>query len=551
MTIADIMLAACLVAFVAAWWVRPLPFRKQALAALAVAAIGVGAIGVLDDRWQAAVGVLAGAIFLAVLFVNLLRKTDRRNGVPFVSGAAFALLAAAGIGALALFPVDPLPRPDGPHAVGVRSFELVDESRRGVIAAGAAAPRRLLVRVWYPAGDVTGLEARPYFTTREAHTTAQGLGSIAGFPQFFSYLKHVRTNSFENAPLMDGARELPVVMYSHGYTAFLSQNTALMEHMASHGYIVFSLQHTYDSSATVFPNGDVAPMDPALIASVQEQARTGPTEPLLAAMAGATLDERLDGRLRLIEASRVDPDRITRSAPIWLADRLFMHDALQRGDVPEDILPILAAANLDRVGEMGMSFGGSTAGAVCYVDARCAAAVNLDGGDYHVTPFDADAPVPFLMMHSDMALFYKAVGRPAEGRARGFNEFSYERIATAGARDDDLFRFQIRGSQHLGYSDFSLFMRRPVRDGLLGATPPRVMIGAQNAFVRGFFDRYLRGEQNGFPEPQVAAYADWVAEADNSDLPAWWAAKSEEDRATLEARIAAARGEDRIAPHPH
>jgi hypothetical protein len=100
---------------------------------------------------------------------------------------------------------------------------------------------------------------------------------------------------------------------------------------------------------------------------------------------------------------------------------------------------------------------------------------------------------------------------------------------------------QLKGTHHLGLSDFSLFLRRPLRDPVFGAAPAEVMIGAQNAFVRGFFDRHLRGVGNGFPRPELAVYRGWVSPVSNADLAGWWAAKPEAERAALTQRIEAAR----------
>ena len=185
---------------------------------------------------------------------------------------------------------------------------------------------------------------------------------------------------------------------------------------------------------------------------------------------------------------------------------------------------------------MGMSFGGAAAGGICMVDQRCAAGINLDGGDYFFSAFNTDIPTPFLMFHSDMRNIYRAVGAdPPEGTPRGFNDFSYERAGTADVRDD-VYRVQLKGSQHLGLSDFSLFVGRPLRNPLFGDAPSDVIIGAQNDFVRGFFDKHLRGTANGFPTPQLAAYADWVLPTENDDLAAWWNALPEDKRAAFDAR---------------
>ena len=149
-------------------------------------------------------------------------------------------------------------------------------------------------------------------------------------------------------------------------------------------------------------------------------------------------------------------------------------------------------------------------------------------------------PVPFLMFHSDLRGIYQRLGAKPEGGPRSFNEFSYEAFGTAGARKD-IYRVQLKAAQHLGLSDFSLFMRRPARDAIFGATPTDVMIGAQNDFVRGFFDRHLKGQANGFPEKELAAYRDWVAPVSVDTVKAWWLAKPEAERAAISARIETAR----------
>jgi predicted dienelactone hydrolase len=389
--------------------------------------------------------------------------------------------------------------------------------------------------VWYPAQSVAGLERRRYFDPIETTHTARSFGELFRFPPLLTYLKHVRTHSYEDAPLLAGASNLPTVIYSHGYTMFLSQNTALMEELASHGYVVYSIQHTYDSSTTVFPNGDIAPIDPDLVEQTLAELGSVP-EAMLKGYTSREFDDRLAGQLQHARNTIEDQERIIQSAAIWVADRLFVHDQLQQRAVPAGVVDIVNASKLDRVGEIGMSFGGSTTGAICIIDARCAAGVNLDGGDFHFAPFNADMPRPFLMFHSDIRGLYRSVNVEPNGSERSFNDFSYERLQNAGELRD-VHRLQLRGAAHLGFSDFPLFMRSPVRDPLLGTTPEAVMIGAQNDFVRGFFDKYLRGVANEFPQAQFEKYQGWALPYDNKPVRDWWLSKSDAEREELQARI--------------
>ncbi len=551
MTLTDILLIAALLVFVLAWWVRKAPARRIVLIASAVAAVVIGIAGFLDDRWQNVGGAIVGAMFLAglggVVLKNRFTKTDRTGGVPWFSGVFITLGLAATTATILIFPVWPLPKPSGQYAVGVRPFEISDASRKGVFNAEPDAPRRLLVRVWYPAQSTSG-DPAPYFNAAEMTSTVPSIGRLAGVPFFFSYVRHVKTNSFQNAPLLADAINLPVVFYSHGYTSYLNQNTALMEELASHGYLVFSVQHTYDSADTAFLNGDVAPTDPNMTETMSEESGR-PSQ--VDAFGGDTLDKRIEAALAFQEFAVRNGSRIAiASTKQWVADRLFLHDTLQNNP-PKEIADIAQAGDLDRVGEAGMSFGGAISGEICMIDSRCAAGVNMDGGNFPFSSFNADIPAPFLMFHSDPAYLYEAMERPLPegGAPRSFNEFSYERIATAGSRPD-VYRVSLKQTQHLGLSDSAWFVGQPVRGMLFGEASAETMLGAQNAFIRGFFDKHLKGEANNFPAPQLAEYEGRVVTIPNSDLPAWWSAKPEAERAALEARINAVKPRYEAPPDP-
>ncbi len=542
MILTDILLIAALTVFVIAWWVRKTPARRIVLIASAVLAVIIGIAGYFIDRWQDAGGALIGAVFLlglgGVVLKNRLTRTDRTGGIPWLSGIPITIGLIATIALIREFPINPLPKPSGQYAVGVRTFEIDDASRPGVFNAKPNEPRRLLVRVWYPAGDVAGRQLAPYFNDAEAKSTARSLGTLVGFPPFFTYARHVQTNSYTDAPLLSGASDLPVVIYSHGYTSFLNQNTVLMEELASHGYIAYSIQHTYDSSDTAFPNGDVAAMDPKLTEAAPEEAgRPSQAD----ALGGDTLDKRINALLAFQEFALKSGSRIAvQSTKIWMADRIFLHDTLQKAP-PQSIAEIARAGNLAKVGELGMSFGGAIAGELCMYDTRCAVGVNMDGGNFPFSSTNADEPVPFLMFHSDPANLYRDLDRPVPATGpRSFNEFSYERIATAGSRPD-VYRISLKDTKHLGMSDFSLFVGDTVRGALFGEASPANMIGAQNDFILGFLDKHLRGQPSDYPASELAKYKGAVVVIPETDIAPWWNAKPEAERTALEARINASK----------
>lgn len=549
MLLFDWVLGLALLVFAAGWWATRWRWRRPVLLAAALAGLAAAIPGWLDYRWQLALGAFVALLALLAAIVGALRprRSSARPGRPWISGSVWLLLIAAAILPLYLFPVPDLPSPSGPHPVGSAEFLLLDEDRRGLLGAAADEPRRLLLRVWYPAATVAGLQPRPYFSDREAATTATGLGRLIGMPFLFQYVKHASTHSYPGAPLLEVKDSLSVVIYSHGYGSFAGQNSVLMEELASHGYLLFAVQHSYDSSPTLLPDGEVLEMAPAVVDTLRSALE--PTAALIAAVTGRDLAERHSGHVLSRQQALARGDRtVTASAQAWLEDRRFVLDALQQSAVPAEVLPLVRAGDYRRTGQMGMSFGGSTTSALCMDDARCAAAVNLDGGNFHDSPFASNIPVPFLMLYSDPAYLAEALSPGAEAPRHGFNEFSYERPELAGLRPD-VYRFIVSRVRHLGLSDLPLFMRNPARAQLLGPIDASAVLQVQNDVVRGFLDTHLRQREVGFPQAQLAQHAEQLTREHIDEVRNWWLSEFPEDssvRVVLETTL----GDIELALYP-
>ena len=149
-------------------------------------------------------------------------------------------------------PAPSLPEPTGPFPVGTTSVWLTDVSRPDPWAAGAVA-RELMVSLWYPATPGGGRRAR-YMTPAESELQLTSRG-ITGVPP--DALSTVRTNAAADATPAGRQRALPLVVLSPGFTNPRSALTALAEDLASHGYVVAGIDHTYESFATAFPDGRV------------------------------------------------------------------------------------------------------------------------------------------------------------------------------------------------------------------------------------------------------------------------------------------------------
>src|ERR1700728_3584148 len=86
----------------------------------------------------------------------------------------------------------------------------------------------------------------------ELQLTSRG---ITGIPP--DTLSRVETNAVGDAAPAGRQHGLPLVVLSPGFTNSRSTLTALAEELASHGYVVAGIDHTYESRATAFPDGRV------------------------------------------------------------------------------------------------------------------------------------------------------------------------------------------------------------------------------------------------------------------------------------------------------
>ena len=554
----DLGTLALLVCVVALWWYRRFPRRLALLTGLALVTATVSAVAVVNFRWQAGPSVLTAALVLLLVLAGRFRPQVVSHGWGYATcGLVLSGLTVVAALTFYWFPIVDLPKPTGPYPVGVRDFVLTDSSRIGVFEAARGQPRRLSLRVWYPAETVGGYEVLPYFSRAETASTARALGETSPLGSFFFlYLFYSDTHSYVGAPLRAGADKRPTVIFSHGYRGFKGQNAILMEHLASHGYIAYSVQHTYESAPTVFPDGEVAWMDPGMLQSIEEyQAelrQTGYRQELIDVYTSPDFAVRRAAQLTRYRLAYESGQRLTTfSVPLWFEDRIFVHDALESGEVPASVRDIVAASNWQATGQLGMSFGGSTAAAVCLVDTRCAAVVNIDGDERHQTLFNTNMPAPMLVLHSDLDFRVKQFPGGDDEVGQGITDFFYERHETAGLRSD-LYRLWIMGTSHYALSDFSIFVSRNgnrLAIPLFGPLEGRLVSRIHNDVVRSFLDKYLRGADVDYPAALARQYDPWVAPQDLTELRQWWLKEHPQD-ATIRVVLKTAQADIDLALYP-
>jgi hypothetical protein len=374
-------------------------------------------------------------------------------------------------------PVFQLPAPTGRYPIGTTTWRVIDATR----AETSGAPgeyRNVEVFAWYPAAAGSGSPPASYLR--------EGLVEVRSYTKLlrvaedtFDAFARVRTHATVDAALVASPRRLPVLVFSGGFTGIPSYATALLEELASRGYIVLNIVHPYELTAATLADGRVVSMldtagapRPAIREVFDEW---GPEDATVAAVTSAA---SRDEQLRLLRGYLNTLTKTTAVVRRWVADTKVVLDqwtslpATSRGG------ELAGRADLARLGVFGHSMGGVVAGQFCVDDRRCRAGLNLDGIPQYGTMIDRTLPHAFLMVYS---------ARP--GRL-GANDPIYRRAART------YYRVDVAGTRHLDFSDMT-FWGGPLRERpVLGTIPPERVAAITRTVVREFFDQELLGRRS-------------------------------------------------------
>lgn len=467
----EVALMLCLLPGVLALFL-PLSRRPRWTALVGLAALTLVPVQLLAEgfRWQM-VPAYGLALLLGLLGIQAWRRdvalTAARPGKIWQTLGALAVLLVFAVGAALSIglPMFELPKPTGPLAIGTTSLGMLDSSRPEGFSPAADDRRELEVRAWYPA---TAAGNRPEALWGSDARLRAAVAHAMLLPGFvFDHLAAVSTHSYANAEPLAGPH--PVILFSHGYAqGFTAQNTALMEELASHGYAVFSIGHPHEASAVRFPDGRMVEVNKPHVMRMLEVAKAQ-KDKFESVRSEAPPAERVRRVRELVAA--LGP--LNDSLRLWSADTRFVLDELVKLNAADSGSPLAGKLDLSRVGVLGMSFGGATAGQVCLDDPRVKAGVNLDGTVYG-DMVDRPLSTPFLFMQNPEG---QAINRTLFERAQGPGWFMV-----------------VQGSRHFDFTDFPLVTPIFRLLGFIGSVPGERMVHITNAYTLAFFDQQLRGQ---------------------------------------------------------
>ncbi len=365
-------------------------------------------------RWMGLfllLAVLAG--FSASYFARHTKKEKQYRGFRVVlSCISGCLLVSFCILPGVLFPQFKEIAPTGSFDVDTQSVTLVDESRVDPFSPSGES-RKLTVQFWYPSAAED-------------------------------------TDTF------------PLVVFSHGAFGFRGGNLSTFEDLASNGYVVCSIDHSYHSFFARHMDGSSTLVNLDFLNDAVN-------------ITNGVYDEK------------TSYEKTHEWLALRTADMSFVLDATLRNDVPEAICSLV---DPDKIGISGHSLGGATAAKLGRDRPDVDAVAVIDGTmfgeevafeDGRSVLNDMPYPVPLLNLYNE--------DHYEEARQLGT---AYDNLS-ASAHASEKYDVVIHGSGHLNFTDLPLFS--PTLAQLLGTgqVDSRYCIETMNQVVLEFFNHTLKG----------------------------------------------------------
>lgn len=398
-------------------------------------------------------------LVLVLLVMIVVRQKNHRSRIQATLTSIMVLLLSAGSVALTwLLPAFTMPEPTGLYAIGTFQQQLVDESREETKSPEPGDKRELMINVWYPVDHeaAKGLPLEHY-----PAELGEAISLVFGIPpQVFSYLDTIPTHVVTGAKVSAAESSYPVLLFSPGVRSARFQSMTAIEELVSHGYIVVGIDHPYTSAQVTFPDGH----------GVAYEA-----------------NPEFDTSEELYQYN-------VQGVGIRAADASFVLDTLTQWNKHDPNQLLEGKLDLDRVGIFGHSYGGATTAEALAQDDRFKAGLSLEGGFWGTVSTTAMKQPFMYIMSGETAKSFAPDATEKDNVFYPEFEPDLDHVMTHSL--NDTYYLTVDGFFHQSFTDISLISSRMFARGMT----PEHNVDITRSYTLAFFDRYLKGEQQGLLE---------------------------------------------------
>ncbi len=253
----------------------------------------------------------------------------------------------------------------GNFNVASHSMILSDQSRIEPFDPNSIENRKLQIRFYYPtnisASNLTEQNKLPVIS-QDAWDYLVGPHQVAGKMLRFDNYQTAKWDIALGADVDSFQSNYPVLVFSHGYGFSAESYSALSAELASNGYIVVSINHTYGANPADLGNNN------------------------------------------LVWAQPLPSDSIGAYLPVWSDDQIFVIEQLNLINSNPDSL-FFNRLDLTNLGVFGHSYGGAASYHTASRDPRVKAVIDIDGTIFDFEDRYIDQPFAFILSKNHQPKF--------------------------------------------------------------------------------------------------------------------------------------------------
>ncbi len=370
-----------------------------------------------------------------------------------------------------------MPEPTGKYKVGTDYFHFIDKNREEIFTEVENDYREVTGQIWYPSQVGENDVRKPYREKNEAVLISTIMAEffrilVGEVPQNFkAHFSEVKTYSYLKTPIAASPEPFPVLIYSHGIIGgHVNTHTVLMEELASHGYVVLSISHPYQTPFVKYPDGTIKAFSSS--GDVIKKTAMEIFNPKHSKRNEEVLTETdLQKQFEQIKEIEERIPFIQKSVDVWSDDIILAIDEVIK--INENDPRFKERIDTDKIGVLGWSFGGASSGDACIKDKRIKAGMNIDGMP-HGLIIDKKISQPFLFMRNGK---------------RSVAKYFVNQV------DNDCYVVKINGTSHFNFTDMPLF-NIPEVNKILGPSDGKKTSKLISQYTLEFFNKYLKGKNS-------------------------------------------------------
>lgn len=359
-----------------------------------------------------------------------------------------------------------LPKPTGLYLIGTTKLYLTDSSRNDPFKR--KEHRKVIVKVWYPCSVKEDRKPEKYLMDYPLDVVYNAFKTKGLLKKWIAELMEYDTHSYPDAIISNRKESFPVLFFNPGfYFGLPDLYVSIMEELASHGYIVCSINHPYEQPYIKINDKELF--------LKRKRAQWAYLQLMVADMFQWKARESEKQIEEITKYYHKMLHRFNKTVNLWADDTEFVWSYFSKFQGNERHA-IIDKMDLESIAVFGQSLGGAVAGELCARNSVFLAGANLDCFQFG-KPIVQPIEQPFMLMQSQ------------------YND-SWNLGNTINYKENigDFAFLEFPGSSHFVFSDAAImpYQSHQTEVSMIGDVNGEEVLSEMLKYLVDFFDFYVK-----------------------------------------------------------